>query len=647
MNHKASARSAVSESDPFEALRRIGHRTRTFIRIPHVKDLVNMNAFHLEAAKRELTTLVRQTQTRQPGRARNGSSSQRTMPTVHPVSERAKRDMMLKFEARTRLELYRQEPESVDDFLFTGMFLWPVNDIHPDQIFGTSHATLDDLRTFHSVFITYDRQSSIFKILTNDIDGNGKVEEVITKLRVAFCEYAASKCVPLEIYLVSPPESKDAKANVRMIDSDLRLKAGFIPPSDPTTALRGVPKSAELAGADLPGEEKSKWNVQAAKTIARNERLTERALLKTLQRAVYLRGRIQMRAHFGLFVFNKYVLMNDARGIPTAEFIHNIRDPKTKGSLQQVLLTKEEVENVFKEIWDATDLFVPLDSSSDTLKDVKPFHSAWFQFGYGQTQYLKLQLEASPIRGYHSVHEIHEITQRHWTKHNRIAAAPLQMYMIPLQKGITWKMQIAADGNIKDSELPISLTKFDAAVQLLAPSSSALEIGGTELMFEIPGREQFPNMDYDFQQKTAWRYRLQANGAYVFEIARYDKFALGRTPKQTGREPVFTQWGFSLWCVGWDEKLSENAALKIGEHANWTPSLEEFLPTSYQSQSTGPNAGFSDYLKMLQRIVEVLGKAITMSAPEADHNGLLKADSAPEASHNGLGMADLEEDLLL
>jgi len=216
------------------------------------------------------------------------------------------------------------------------MFLWPIHDIHPDQIFGTSHATLDYLRTFHSVFITYDRRLSVFKILTNDLDGNLKVDQVVTKLRVAFCEYASSKCVPLEIYLVCPPEARDAKANVRMIDSDLRLKSGALPPSDSTIAPRGLPKSAELAGADLPREEKSKWNVQAVKMIAKNQKLTERALLKALERAVYVRGRIQMRAHFGLFVFSKYVSMNDAREIPTAEFIHNISDQKTKGSLQQV-----------------------------------------------------------------------------------------------------------------------------------------------------------------------------------------------------------------------------------------------------------------------------------------------------------------------
>ena len=211
-----------------------------------------------------------------------------------------------------------------------------MNEIHPDQIFGTSHAALDDLRTFHSVFITFDRRLSVFKILTNDTDGCKKVEKVLSKLGVAFCEYIAAKGVPLEIYLICPIEAKDAKVNVRMIDSDLRLNAGAVPPGDAAIASKGLLKSAELAGADLSQEEKSKWNMQATKTIAQNQAIFERALLRGLKRVIYMRGRVQMRAHFGLFVFSKYISMNDARDIPTAEFIHNIRDPKTKGSLQQV-----------------------------------------------------------------------------------------------------------------------------------------------------------------------------------------------------------------------------------------------------------------------------------------------------------------------
>jgi hypothetical protein len=191
-------------------------------------------------------------------------------------------------------------------------------------------------------------------------------------------------------------------------------------------------------------------------------------------------------------------------------------------------------------------------------------------------------------------------------------------------RGITWKMQITADGNVSVPDLATSLTRFSAAVQLLPTSPGVPEIGGTKLIFDIPGREQFPNIDHHFQQKTTWRYRLHGNGAYIFEVARYDKFALSR--KHPSREPLSTQWGFSLWCVGWDEKLSGNATLRIGEHATWTPSLEEFFPENYHSESTGLAAGFTDYIKILERIVQVLGKAMKATTPEMNGNGVRKAD---------------------
>lgn len=195
---------------------------------------------------------------------------------------------------------------------------------------------MDYLRTFHSVFISYDRRLSIFKILTNDVDGLEKVEEVITKLRTAFCECAALRSVPLDVYLARPPEPNEVKAAVRMVESKPSLAAEVLPPTGSATTLGGFLKTAELAGAEIPQEEKLKWNVKAAKVAARNQRLIERALLRTLKRLVYTRGRIQMRAHFGLFVFSKHMSLSDGREILTVEFMNSISDSKTKGSLQQV-----------------------------------------------------------------------------------------------------------------------------------------------------------------------------------------------------------------------------------------------------------------------------------------------------------------------
>lgn len=140
----------------------------------------------------------------------------------------------------------------------------------------------------------------------------------------------------MEIYLVRPPGPEEVKALVRMIDSNLRLEGEVARTNGSAPTPGSVLKSAELAGADLTKDEKSRWNVKAARVTARNQKLIEGALLRTLKRAVYTRSRLHMRAHFGLFVFNKYVSLNEEINIPTAEFIDNISDPKTQGSVQQV-----------------------------------------------------------------------------------------------------------------------------------------------------------------------------------------------------------------------------------------------------------------------------------------------------------------------
>lgn len=143
-----------------------------------------------------------------------------------------------------------------------------------------------------------------------------------------------------------PPGPKEAKTFVRMVDSDLRLKAEVAHLNGSAPSPGSVLKSAEVAGADLTTEEKSRWKVKAARVTARNQKLIEGALLRTLKRAVYTRSRLHMRAHFGLFVFNKYVSLNDNTEIPTAEFIDNISDPKTKGSMQQVYVRSASREQV-------------------------------------------------------------------------------------------------------------------------------------------------------------------------------------------------------------------------------------------------------------------------------------------------------------
>ena len=86
-----------------------------------------------------------------------------------------------------------------------------------------------------------------------------------------------------------------------------------------------------------------------------------------------------------------------------------------------------------------------------------------------------------------------------------------------------------------------------------------------------------------FEQKTALRYRLADDQAFVFEIARYDSYDLS-TDTQS---PCTTHWGASMWNSDWEVILSANAGLGLGEYADWDARLPAFFPKPCPSTKNG------------------------------------------------------------
>ena len=269
----------------------------------------------------------------------------------------------------------------------------------------------------------------------------------------------------------------------------------------------------------------------------------------------------------------------------------------------------------------ATELLVPMDSSTFNLNDVAPQYSAMFQFGLGKSEFLNLRKEISPMT---SEHTENEITDTQWTRDTRINLSPLQLYKVPLQRyaiddiygriltndrKMGWKTQISANNKVDEAKLDIDVCRFATAITALNCSNTPQPKGYAELMFGVPTKADFPRIQYYFQQKTTWRYRLAANTAYIFEITRYDKFGLvNDRPVRTSRKPITTQWGFSLWCVAWKEELISNMNCKPGFEVSWKPAAESFFPRNRKSTSMGPYSGFEDYLHNLQAVVDFLSE---------------------------------------
>ncbi|MCJ1475589.1 hypothetical protein MMC13_004252 [Lambiella insularis] len=173
---------------------------------------------------------------------------------------------------------------------------------------------------------------------------------------------------------------------------------------------------------------------------------------------------------------------------------------------------------------------------------------------------------------------------------------------------LAWQMQVSADNRVEESIIAPEVLRFSAAVESLVLKKSDLSNMSTSLMFKLPEKTQFPKVNTYFQQRTTWQYRLKANSAYIFEVARYDKF--DTDVLKTVKTPIFTQWGFYLWCTSWDEKLVQNSTLKLGDKAQWGHSVDEFFPRNRHSSSTGQNPGFDDYLHNLGAIVDFLSESL-------------------------------------
>ncbi|MCJ1439381.1 hypothetical protein MMC27_008773 [Xylographa pallens] len=568
----------------------------------------------VDAAKQELSLLVQQARpARNPESRRNIASAQaaplKAMAKISVPTKQEIKSWVDKYNAYQKVEFYRREPDTIENFCYTGIFLWPISEIHPDETFGYGHAGLDYLRTFYECFITYDCRISAFKILTNRQDGGVEaVQGVLRSLRVSFSESAARDSVPLEIYLIDPPLSDIGWSSIRMVETNLRFGKAL---SEGTTAAAegpGLEKSAELCGQDIRAENVAKLYEAAKRMVAKNRRIAKRSILDCIARMAYHRGDVHMRVHIGAFVFRRYYSPKDVSDIPIDDFIESMRDSNTKGSLLQVRLTDAAIEQLFARVSIATELLVPMDSSTLNLNDITPQYSAMFQFGLGKSEYLNLRKEISPMI---SEHTENEITDTQWTRDTRINLSPLQLYKVPLQRKMGWKTQISANNKVDEAKLDTDVCRFATAITALSCSNTPQPKGHAELMFGVPRKAKFPRIQYYFQQKTTWRYRLAANTAYIFEITRYDKFSLADDwSARTSRKPITTQWGFSLWCVAWKEKLISNMNCKSGFEVSWIPTAESFFPRNRKSTSMGPHSGFEDYLHNLQAVVDFLSETL-------------------------------------
>ena len=177
---------------------------------------------------------------------------------------------------------------------------------------------------FHSCYIVYDHQMSIFKILSNiPYD----VKNAIASLGNLLCEYGTRRAVAIERYLVTLPNPSSMTPAVKVVAVPW-----------PKRSEKGdLDRQPLFSGNKLTNDELLKWKEPCESIKKNNTILMCQATLLCLKRMRYYRGSIQMRAHVGMFSLRKYRWTPpNAPTIPLDDFIENMKSSSTKGSLNKL-----------------------------------------------------------------------------------------------------------------------------------------------------------------------------------------------------------------------------------------------------------------------------------------------------------------------
>lgn len=171
-------------------------------------------------------------------------------------------------------------------------------------------------------------------------------------------------------------------------------------------------------------------------------------------------------------------------------------------------------------------------------------------------------------------------------------------------RSASWQLLITAENALDEAKLAPEIGEFFQKIRLDLGSTPPTTGDEARQLVHFPSSVPIKT----FIQKTGFRYRLK-NSTYLFEIAKYQQFpgSNSRSERANKTEPrTITTWGASFFNEEWDMILGQNAHLSIGEAGSWSPSLNTFFPKDIRTLTSGPDAGFHDFLTEVGKVAELL-----------------------------------------
>lgn len=214
---------------------------------------------------------------------------------------------------------YQKVPDKSLNFKFVGYYLWPVNEIPPEDLLGPNFEAFDPLRMSFNSYILFDAKLDAFKVMADQAEG---VEMAMLRIEGAFKEFVARSNAATTVYMVERPDELSVRKDVKMVKKSLS-------PSE----YAQVPS---LAGDRLGPPELVKWS-EDTKPVEEEQLFSfHEKIEKGLDRLRFFRGRVHMRALLGTFALTTYRRWpENVTSIPFERFIEDTKLSATKGRMLQ------------------------------------------------------------------------------------------------------------------------------------------------------------------------------------------------------------------------------------------------------------------------------------------------------------------------
>lgn len=312
------------ESDPncLEGLLvEFGVRIGSFIRPPqNAQDrelLIWGNSKQVSRTQEELRNWIRQCEGASTGKA----SCKENFAHEHSTMGVKYRDIQREILKKAETHRFQQIPDAHHVFAYQGAYVWPIEDVIPQDIFGPNLEAFDSMRFSLKSHIVFNDKLQSFRVYTNDDKSVAKALKLIEGTLREFHARNACGGQSSSLLLIDPPERKKSGQSVRM----------------QTWSLSGEPTERRIplmTGGTLDRKTRVEWGMQSQQIRTSNAIKIQEVLRLALPSVKYRRGQISMKILFGTFVLTRFKWPKEKpASVPFDEFLRNVAVPGTKGQL--------------------------------------------------------------------------------------------------------------------------------------------------------------------------------------------------------------------------------------------------------------------------------------------------------------------------